>query len=136
MPQPDGVYYWGVKAEDKQGYETWCDEIFTMDILTRVESNTHNVPLEYDLNQNFPNPFNPETTIRYQLPKPGRVKLVVFDMRGSRVCVLVDEEAEAGYYEVIWNGNDEQNRPVASGIYILMIQAAEFVQQRKMILLR
>lgn len=136
MPQPDGVYYWGVKAEDKQGYETWCDEIFTMDILTRVESNTHNVPLEYDLNQNFPNPFNPETTIRYQLPKPGRVKLVVFDMRGSRVCVLVDEQVNAGYYEVIWNGNDEQNRPVASGIYILTIQAETFVQQRKMILLR
>ncbi len=136
VPQPDGVYYWGVRAEDKQGYETWCEEIFILDVRTRVESNTHSVPVEFGLQQNFPNPFNPETTIRYQLPEPGSVKLCVYDMRGTTVRVLVEGKKEPGHHQVIWNARDEQNRPVASGVYLLRIVAGHFIQQRKMILLR
>ena len=136
VPQPDGVYYWGVRAEDKQGYETWCKDIFVLDVKTKVDSYSHEIPSEFRLLQNFPNPFNPETTIRYQLPESVRVKLCVYDMRGTSVRILVDGQMEPGHHQVVWNGMDEQHRPVASGVYLIRMEAGHYIQQKKMLLLR
>ena len=89
------------------------------------------VPTEFGLSQNYPNPFNARTEIRYALPEDTYVKLVIYNVAGQKIKTLVNEEKEAGYHECIWNGND-----VASGIYFYRLQAGDFVQTRKVVLLK
>jgi hypothetical protein len=85
----------------------------------------------YALSQNFPNPFNPSTSINYQIPEAGHVTLRIFDMLGREVTKLVDEEKEAGSYSVVFNG-----AKLVSGIYISQIECNNFKAIRKMILLK
>ncbi|MFZ2324732.1 MAG: T9SS type A sorting domain-containing protein [Ignavibacteriaceae bacterium] len=89
------------------------------------------MPTTYDLSQNFPNPFNPSTTIKYQLPQDGLVTLKIYDILGSEIATLVNEEKPAGKYEVNFNASQ-----LASGIYIYKIQAGNFISSKKMILLK
>ncbi len=93
-------------------------------------------PMQFALLQNYPNPFNTETTINYELQKRQKVRLVVYNPFGQEVKTLVNEQKEAGFYQVHWNGKDAQRRPVASGVYLLCLQSAESVQVRKMAVLR
>ena len=86
---------------------------------------------EYSLAQNFPNPFNPSTTIRYQIPQDGIVTLKIYDILGSEVATLVNEEKLAGKYEVNFNASS-----LASGVYIYKIQSGSFINSKKMILLK
>jgi len=93
-------------------------------------------PVEFNLFQNFPNPFNPETTIRYSLPKNETVEIVIFNALGQRVRNLLQGAKQAGYHEVLWDGRDDHGRSVSSGIYFCRLQASERVTTRKMIVLR
>jgi hypothetical protein len=86
---------------------------------------------EYALAQNFPNPFNPNTTIRYQIPQDGIITLKIYDILGSEVATLVNEEKIAGKYEVNFNAS-----LLASGVYIYKIQAGSFINSKKMILIK
>jgi hypothetical protein len=91
------------------------------------------------LYQNQPNPFNPETTIRYDLPDAGgrtRVHLTIYDVAGRRVRELVNEDKNAGRYSVIWNGRDDHGIPVSSGVYFYRLNAAKQQQTRKLVLLK
>ena len=88
-------------------------------------------PREFKLEQNYPNPFNPTTTIQYQLPQDARVTLKIYDILGSEVATLVNEEQEAGYKEVQFNGIS-----YASGMYVYRLQAGEYVSTKKMMLLK
>jgi hypothetical protein len=94
------------------------------------------VPNLFALSQNYPNPFNPQTHIVYQLPEAGPVLLTVYNVMGQAVCQLVDEQQPAGEHTVTWQGLDEAGRPVASGIYFYQLTAGEFVETRKMLLLK
>lgn len=95
---------------------------------------------------NYPNPFNPATTIEYHLSNPSKIRLEVFNMLGQRIRVLVDKQQSEGIHTIQWNGKSETGQQVASGIYIYRlsayginqagIQAEDFIQSRKMILLR
>ncbi|HXG39290.1 MAG TPA: T9SS type A sorting domain-containing protein [Bacteroidota bacterium] len=87
-------------------------------------------PREFALEQNFPNPFNPSTTIRYALPYRSQVTLVVYNVLGEEVSRLVNQEQEAGYYQLQWSPQ------LPSGVYVYRLQAGEFVQARKLVLLR
>ena len=116
--------------------------------LSSVEGDGKDIPKEYQLSQNYPNPFNPSTTIGYSLPKAATVSLRIFNTLGQEVAVLVNEQKVAGYYEVQWNAN------VPSGMYFYRLsvvpsarrdlvptegrngQAGEFMETRKMVLLR
>jgi len=89
------------------------------------------VPEKYELSQNYPNPFNPETVIRYSLPKAEEVSLVVYNLIGEEVANLINERKPAGNYTVEWNASD-----IASGIYFYRLQAGDFIETRKMILLK
>jgi len=89
------------------------------------------IPITYELSNNFPNPFNPSTTIRYQIPQDGIVTLKIYDILGSEVATLVNEEKVAGKYEVNFNASS-----LASGVYIYKIQAGSFINSKKMILLK
>jgi hypothetical protein len=94
------------------------------------------IPEEFALLQNYPNPFNPETEIRFALPQASHVALKIFNMIGEEVRTLVDEQREAGYHTVGWDGKDKNGKPVASGIYLYKLQAENFSDVKKMSLLR
>jgi flagellar hook assembly protein FlgD len=81
-----------------------------------------NTPSQFTLEQNFPNPFNPETYIRFQLPEIVSVQLVVYNLTGRKIRTLVDSNKSRGSYTVLWDGKDEFDRYVASGIYIYRIK--------------
>ena len=84
----------------------------------------------------MPNPFNPATTINYQIPEAGRVKIVLYNVLGQEVRTLVDQSMEAGFHNVVWDGADEYGRRVASGLYVYRMTADDFNHIRKMILLK
>jgi hypothetical protein len=88
-------------------------------------------PTEYSLSDNFPNPFNPETTIIYTLPEAVHVTLDVFDISGRKVSTLVDSNESAGKYNILFNGVN-----LASGVYMYRLQAGSFISQKKMLLLK
>ncbi|MCZ7610242.1 MAG: T9SS type A sorting domain-containing protein [Ignavibacterium sp.] len=88
-------------------------------------------PKEFRLEQNYPNPFNPMTTIQYQLPQDSKVILKVYDILGSEVAALVNEEQKAGYKEVKFNAVN-----IASGMYVYRLQAGNYISTKKMMLLR
>ena len=88
-------------------------------------------PKEFSLSQNFPNPFNPSTSIQYQVSNISQVTLKVYDVLGNEVATIVNEEKPVGSYEVGFNALD-----LSSGIYFYKLQAGSFVQTKKMILLR
>jgi len=87
--------------------------------------------IRYNLDQNFPNPFNPKTVIEYSIPNAEKVSLVVYNLIGEEVAHLVDERKPTGNYTVEWNASD-----YASGIYFYRLQAGDFVETRKMVLLK
>lgn len=89
------------------------------------------LPEEDILGQNYPNPFNPTTQIQFALSKPARVRLVVYDMLGREVAKLADGEMAAGYHSVTWNASG-----VSSGVYIYRLTAGNFVQTRRMLLMK
>ncbi|MBN1351839.1 T9SS type A sorting domain-containing protein [candidate division KSB1 bacterium] len=108
----------------------------TLKILsTNVEMCGCEVPTKYALNQNFPNPFNPETSIRYQLPVSGMVKLIIYNSLGQQIRTLTSKNQTAGYHQVSWDGKDERGEPVSSGIYLYRLTAGEYVQVKKMLLM-
>jgi parallel beta-helix repeat protein len=86
--------------------------------------------------QNFPNPFNPSTTISFELAKAGHVKLDIFNVNGALITTLADEAREAGRHDVLWNGKDAKGLSVASGVYFYRLEAGGEVQSKKMMLLR
>jgi hypothetical protein len=115
-------------------------------ITTGVNEFTHTsgTPNVFALHANAPNPFNPSTTIKYDLAKPVEVKLVIFDLMGRQVRTLVDQRQPAGRHAITWDGRNEQGQAIASGVYIYQIRASDpsagagqaFVQTRRMALLR
>jgi len=99
------------------------------------------LPTVYKLEQNFPNPFNPSTTVNYQLPEASTVKIVVYNMLGQEVKTLVSEDQLAGYYSMVWNGTDNTNRKVSSGVYIYRIiaigpQKKQYTEVKKMLMIK
>lgn len=101
------------------------------EITNIKEDNNISVPNKFELTQNYPNPFNPVTSIKYQVSSISQVVLKVYDLLGKEVAVLVNEEKPAGRYEVMFDASS-----LSSGVYFYQIQAGEFVQTKKMILIR
>lgn len=96
----------------------------------------HQVPTEYALAQNFPNPFNPTTVISYSLPDNQQVALDIYDVTGRLVTTLVNREQEAGRYRIQWDGRTAAGAGVASGLYIYRLRAGSFVQTKTMMLVK
>lgn len=94
------------------------------------------LPKEFSLEQNFPNPFNPATSISFSLPEPGFVQLEVYNVLGQNVRALVEREMEAGKHIIDWDGKDDNGRAVASGVYFYRIQYNDLNACRKMVLLK
>jgi hypothetical protein len=104
------------------------------EFVNEVEGEIPLAPDNFHLAQNFPNPFNPGTQIQYQLPQRISVNLKIYNLIGQKIKTLISEEQDPGYYQIYWNGKDDYNREVGTGIYILRMKAGNFVQTKKMIL--
>ncbi len=106
-------------------------------ITTDIEDEAEVVlPDQYELSQNYPNPFNPSTTIEFSLPTRSDVALKVFNVLGQEVAVLLNKTISAGTYKVIWDGHNQNGNEVASGVYFYKLETTEFVETKKMILLK
>ena len=105
------------------------EEIFTLERKAII-------PIAYTLHQNYPNPFNPITTLRYNLPEHAQVTLTIYDLMGREVIQLINTTQDAGYRSVQWDATDSMGKPVSAGVYLYQIQAGEFVQTKKMVLLK
>ena len=108
-----------------------CVIIIAKNINKELAGNLNDVPDKYTLFENYPNPFNPSTTIKFAIPEESFVKLEVYNTLGEKVNTLVAETLTAGIYSEDWNAAD-----LSSGIYIYRLQAGSFVETKKMILLR
>ncbi|NIR68329.1 MAG: T9SS type A sorting domain-containing protein [candidate division Zixibacteria bacterium] len=95
-----------------------------------------NLSQQYAVSPNYPNPFNPTTTIRYQLPERHQVTLMIYNLLGQRVRTLLNQTMAAGTHQVIWKGRNDQGEPVSSGIYVYRFRAGDFQKSQKMILLK
>jgi hypothetical protein len=112
--------------------------------VTKVEDvySLSTLPVRYYLHQNYPNPFNPNTIIKFDLPARSQVEVSIYDVNGKLVKKLINDQKEAGYHSVEWNGTDAYGRKVSSGIYFYRISAknlrngSEFIQTKKMVLLK
>jgi len=105
-------------------------------VQTGIGDGVVGLPTELRLGTNYPNPFNPQTTISFDLPRTSRVELSVYDLTGRRVVTLVDGELEGGRHEVTWQGRDARGRQVASGLYFSYLKADDEVMTKKMVLLK
>jgi hypothetical protein len=99
-------------------------------------SESTSLPKKFMLHHNYPNPFNPITTLRYELPKYSYVNVTIYDMLGNVVNNLVNTNQSSGYKSVQWDATNNQGEPVSAGVYLYKIQAGEFSQTNKMILLK
>ena len=93
-------------------------------------------PKRIQLHQNYPNPFNPTTTIRYNLLQNSLVNITIYDMMGRVVKTLVNGSQTAGFKSIQWNATNDRNEPVSAGLYLYTIQASDFRQTKKMVLLK
>jgi hypothetical protein len=108
-------------------------EPFTIDSTVAVGDG---IPERSELAGNYPNPFNPRTTIQYSLARDSWVRLDIFDSRGRSVRLLVDQKEEAGERRVVWDGLDEVGRQVPSGVYFYRLQAGQLDETRRMVLVK
>ena len=110
---------------------------------TAVEQEENQLPRNFALGQNYPNPFNPSTTIPFSLKAQGSMlkgsihtTIIIYNLMGQKVRTLVDEEKLLGSYQVIWDGKDNLGDEVTSGIYFYRIEAGDFIQSKKMVLIK
>jgi hypothetical protein len=99
--------------------------------IVSVDDELASQPENYNLYQNYPNPFNPSTTIRYSITAPDLVRIKIYDILGREVKTLINEQKQAGTYEVQFDASG-----LASGIYLYRIESGKFIQTKKMILLK
>ena len=141
-------YYYD--QEENQCMEfTWggCGGVVPFETLEDCESNCINdgqklsndifqYPAKYNLNNCYPNPFNPITTLRYDLPENAMVSITIYDMMGRSIRSLVNSKQTAGYRSIQWDATNNLGEPVSAGMYIYMIQAGEYRKTKKMVLLK
>ena len=115
---------------------TYSDTLFVNVHLFNSVENGNAVPQTFALYQNYPNPFNPETSIRYQVPENTHVTLEIYNIQGQKIRHLVNEEKSAGYYTIVWDGKNDSNVGVSSGVYILQMKAGQYQNVIKMSFLK
>mgnify|MGYP006228362371 FL=1 len=110
-----------------------------MAVLNNITTSTDDdmfSPNGYALYQNYPNPFNPVTTLQYDLPENTLVNITVYDMTGKVVRNLVNSQQSTGFKSVRWNASNDNGAPASAGVYLYKIQAGDFIDTKKMILLK
>mgnify|MGYP000188589535 CR=1 FL=1 len=129
----EGTYTVSLTASDGDLSDTAVDNAVNAELSIGHETM---IPGLFALHQNYPNPFNPITSLRYGLPEQALVTLTIYDLMGRKVTQLVSTTQEAGYQSVRWDATDSFGKPVSAGVYLYQIRAGDFVQTRKMVLLK
>ncbi len=133
---PSGSYTYGVTAMFTGGYESDITEV----TIDHTESGSILIPQITEFTGVYPNPFNPKTTVSFNLNQDADVAVNVFNIKGQKVRTLVNEEMDAGYHQVDWQGNDVQGKPASSGVYFVIVDAKnedlDFTCVKKVILLK
>ncbi|MFC1568929.1 GEVED domain-containing protein [bacterium] len=112
------------------------DHLIMIDAYNAIERQSAILPDQYDLHQNFPNPFNPNTIIEYDLPEKVRIELSIYNLMGQKVIDLVSRTQEAGSYQVVWQGMDARGNLVSSGVYLCYFRTDQFLKTMKLIYIR
>lgn len=128
-----GNYMYSVIAQYTTGES---DPERTEAIILSVEDEDYITPLITELRGNYPNPFNPETTINFALANDDYVKIDIFNVKGQKVRTLVDEKLESGVYNVVWDGINNRGQHAGSGIFFYRMESSEFSTTKKMILMK
>lgn len=115
---------------------TMNDENKIFDAESKVIESPVAIPKEFALKHNYPNPFNPTTTIKVELPKTSDVRMEIYNVLGQKVKTLVNKTMKAGYHKVVWDGRNDYGTRVSSGMYIYIIKAGDFIAKHKMVLLK
>ena len=143
---PPGIY-------DIYASRVFCEDVVIEDIevvegqVTQVDFEMINItditdnpislsPPKHIFMYNYPNPFNPSTTIVYQLQQAENISLKIYDVTGRLIKTIVDENKEAGYYNVVWDGTDQSGKAVSSGVYMYALHAGDYTETRKCLLLK
>lgn len=130
------VKMYGLQRGTVYGYSIYEFEVYNDSTDTNVSDGTKTIPSEFHLYNNFPNPFNPETNIRFDVAKEGNVKLIVFNTLGQQICILADQNYTAGTYQLLWNGKDFFGKVVPTGIYFYRLISGTNSETKKMIFLK
>jgi len=134
-----GEIEWDVSVRDSMVEVTSENGALTLGVNASaavLSINGELLPEVFSLHQNYPNPFNPVTTLRYDLPENSLVNVTVYDMLGRQVKTLINQTQDAGYKSLIWDATNDYGKPVSAGIYLYQIQAGEYIQTKKMVLLK
>jgi len=134
-----GEIEWDVSVRDSMVEVTSENGALTLGVNASaavLSINGELLPEVFSLHQNYPNPFNPVTKLRYDLPENGHVNITIYDMLGREVKTLINQTQDAGYRSIIWDATNDYGKPVSAGIYLYQIQAGEYMQTKKMVLLK
>jgi hypothetical protein len=126
------VYTYYVTALYEGGYESGASN----EVVVEVTSADDLIPAVTRLDNNYPNPFNPETTIRFSLHENNKVEIVIYNIKGEKVRELLSSELPASYHTVVWDGRNDRGRMVASGVYLYQMSTSDFSQIKKMLLMK
>ena len=94
------------------------------------------IPTEFKLHENYPNPFNPSTNIKFDIPENGLVSLIVYDLMGHKVTELVNTNMNSGFHNVSWNGTDNFGNTVSTGVYIYQLKTGNYSNTQKMLFIK
>ncbi len=136
--QEGKTYWWRIRFRDKNmQWCNWSDEwSFTNSEPAAISESSTAAVKETKLYENYPNPFNPATSIKFALKEPGNVTLKIYSIDGRLVRTLVDRQMPSGEFIVRWDGKDDNNRPVPTGTFFYRIEAADYVKTRKALLIK
>jgi hypothetical protein len=132
---PEGLYNLVLNSVPYPYYQDGQFIEFNINVSSPISIQNESSHLSFQL-KNYPNPFNPSTTLRYDLPEDAIVNITIYDIMGKRVSNLVSSRQSAGYKSVQWNATNSAGQPVSAGLYLYTIEAGEFRQTKKMVLLK
>jgi len=132
---PNGNYSYNVRSVYSGGYQS---ALSTDAVIEHIQTNIDEiiVPVKTELTGNYPNPFNPTTTISFSTKEAGYVSINIYNMKGQLVKTLVNKQLDAAYYDIVWNGKDNSDKSVSSGIYFYKMKSNNYTATKKMILMK
>ena len=132
---PNGTYSYNVRAVYSGDHQS---ALSSDAVIEHVQTNIDEimVPMKTELTGNFPNPFNPTTTISFSTREAGQVSISIYNMKGQLVKTLVNEHLEAAFHDIVWNGKDNSDKTVSSGIYFYKMKSSNYTSTKKMILIK
>ena len=126
--------------DHNSGYATqvgvWPSISFSGESVLAIDEEKNILPKQFALHDNYPNPFNPNTTIRFDLPKEIDVSIIIFNLLGQKVKTIDKSQMNAGFHSITWNGTNNHGAQVSAGMYLYQLRTSDFVKTKKMVLLK